>query len=62
MEFFTITPTGRILSRFTSDIDTIDYKLPMHTKISLIYIFRVRFLDSICNYVVFVVLEFHCFD
>lgn len=41
MGFFMITPTGRLLSRFSSDIDTIDYKLPMHTKLSLIQIFRV---------------------
>lgn len=41
MEFFMTTPTGRLLSRFSSDIDTLDYKLPMNTKLSLIQIFRV---------------------
>lgn len=41
MEFFMTTPTGRILSRFSSDIDTLDYKLPLNTKLILIQIFRV---------------------
>lgn len=41
MEFFMTTPTGRLLARFSNDTDTLDYKLPMHTKLSLIQIFRV---------------------
>lgn len=41
MEFFMTTPTGRLLARFSSDIDTLDYKLPMNGKLSLIQTFRV---------------------
>lgn len=41
MEFFMTTPAGRILSRFSSDVDTLDYKLPMNTKLSLIQMLRV---------------------
>lgn len=41
MAFFMTTPTGRLIARFSNDIDTLDYKLPMHTKLSLIQSFRV---------------------
>lgn len=47
MAFFMTTPTGRLLSRFSNDVDTLDYKLPMNTKLSLIQIFRVGDDDGV---------------
>ena len=41
MTFFDVTPLGRILNRFSKDIDTIDVLLPMNLRSLLICLFSV---------------------
>lgn len=41
MVFFMTTPNGRIVSRFSSDIDVLDYRLPVNAKWVLMQTFRV---------------------
>lgn len=43
MTFFYITPSGRILSRFSNDINTIDIRLPMNCRNVFPHTFRVCF-------------------
>lgn len=42
MRFFESTPVGRLLSRFSCDINIIDVRLPYYSKIVAPYGFRVR--------------------
>lgn len=42
MLFFDSTPVGRLLSRFSSDINIVDARLPYFLKIIAPYTFRVR--------------------
>lgn len=39
--FFDTTPTGRIIARFSSDLNTVDYSLPMHLRQAMNTLFRV---------------------
>lgn len=44
MSFFESTPIGRLLSRFSTDINIVDARLPYFLKIIAPYGFRVRLL------------------
>ena len=51
MSFFDTTPTGRIVNRFSRDIDEVDIMLPMHVKDVLNQFFTVLGLIAILLYV-----------
>lgn len=42
VSFYNVTPTGRILARFSTDIEILDVRLPYYLKIIAPYSFRVR--------------------
>lgn len=41
MSFFDVTPNGRILSRFSTDVNSVDTTLPQNLRQSMIVTFRV---------------------
>lgn len=45
--FFDITPTGRILARFSKDVDVMDTSLPMYFSDGLYCLFEV--LEVLCS-------------
>jgi ATP-binding cassette, subfamily C (CFTR/MRP), member 1 len=42
MEFFDTTPVGRILSRITKDLDSVDTRLPLFVYAALYYAYEVN--------------------
>ena len=48
--FFDVTPVGRILNRFSRDIDMIDTMLPNYFMIFLMFLFQVISVFVICGY------------
>lgn len=47
MEFFETTPLGRILSRFSKDIDVLDNVLPMHLTDFIVCSIEVKTIEQL---------------
>ena len=54
MEWFDVTPMGRILSRFTSDIEKVDYSLSLSIQYALFGVLNI--LSAIVLIVIFIYL------
>lgn len=44
--FFDTTPKGRLISRFSTDLNTLDYRLPLNLRQTISTFFRVCFISS----------------
>lgn len=49
MDFFDVTPTGRLLARFSHDINTLDDRLIQNMRQCLITFFRVRWISLLSS-------------
>ncbi|OQR83372.1 canalicular multispecific organic anion transporter, partial [Thraustotheca clavata] len=64
--FFDVTPVGRILNRFSNDLDTLDSQIPFYGYLLLQFIFQILALIIVCGittpYVLIAYpLMFYCF-
>lgn len=48
VSFYNTTPTGRILARFSNDVNILDVRLPYYLKIIAPYSFRVCVALCVC--------------
>lgn len=54
-EFFDVTPTGRILSRFSNDLNTLDDRLIQCLRQITLQVWRVRWQEEVCPRCIYVV-------